>query len=593
LRQLFVARRAYHDISHIILPADKVRFKAFEYLRQNLGEYMTGLHLLQIIILLLIAVLALTTIARKLAIPYPILLVVGGLVLSFVPGLPTVRLDPDLIFLVFLPPLLWFAAYFTSWRDFRANASPITLLAVGLVLATTAAVASVAHAVLPGLGWAGAIVLGAIVSPSDAVSATATVKQLHFPRREVTILEGESLVNDATALVLYRSALVAVVRGTFDPSNTVMDFFLAATMGIAVGVIVSVVSCWVLRLTEDSFSEIAITLLVPYIAWVLAEQAHASAVLACVAGGLYIRQHFSAIVAPTTRIQAKAVWDVLVFILNGVIFILIGLQLDTLREAIPADQLGALTVNGLLVCATAIAVRLVWVPVSAWVPRLLSRSLRARDPMPPWPNLLILGWCGMRGIVSLAAAMALPLTTAAGTPFPFRAEIILMAFMVILVTLVLQGLSFPALIRILNLADDKSIEYEERQARERAATAALTLLDAMTDEDWTVPDHVEQLRIHYSRRLQRNVNSEAPDTEGMKEVTEAFRRLRHETLTAERLAVINLRNEDVISDEVLHHLEHELDVEALRIGIGELRVSYVQSTKKTTRKITKKPSKKS
>jgi Na+/H+ antiporter len=592
LRQLFVARRAYHDISHIILPADKVRFKAFEYLRQNLGEYMTGLHLLQIIILLLIAVLALTTIARKLAIPYPILLVVGGLVLSFVPGLPTVRLDPDLIFLVFLPPLLWFAAYFTSWRDFRANASPITLLAVGLVLATTAAVASVAHAVLPGLGWAGAIVLGAIVSPSDAVSATATVKQLHFPRREVTILEGESLVNDATALVLYRSALVAVVRGTFDPSNTVMDFFLAATMGIAVGVIVSVVSCWVLRLTEDSFSEIAITLLVPYIAWVLAEQAHASAVLACVAGGLYIRQHFSAIVAPTTRIQAKAVWDVLVFILNGVIFILIGLQLDTLREAIPADQLGALTVNGLLVCATAIAVRMVWVPVSAWVPRLLSRSLRARDPMPPWPNLLILGWCGMRGIVSLAAAMALPLTTAAGTPFPFRAEIILMAFMVILVTLVLQGLSFPALIRILNLADDKSIEYEERQARERAATAALTLLDAMTDEDWTVPDHVEQLRIHYSRRLQRNVNSEAPDTEGMKEVTEAFRRLRHETLTAERLAVINLRNEDVISDEVLHHLEHELDVEALRIGIGELRVSYVQSTKKTTRKITKKPSKK-
>ena len=196
---------------------------------------MTSLHQLQIIILLLIAVLALTTIARKLAIPYPILLVIGGLVLSFVPGLPTVRLDPDLIFLVFLPPLLWSAAYFTSWRDFRANARPITLLAVGLVLVTTAAVASVAHAVLPGLGWAGAIVLGAIVSPPDAVSATAIVKQLHFPRREVTILEGESLVNDATALVLYRAALVAVVSGTFELSNTMMDFFLAATMGIAVG----------------------------------------------------------------------------------------------------------------------------------------------------------------------------------------------------------------------------------------------------------------------------------------------------------------------------------------------------------------------
>jgi CPA1 family monovalent cation:H+ antiporter len=548
---------------------------------------MTGLHLLQIIILLLIAVLALTTIARKLAIPYPILLVIGGLVLSFVPGLPTVRLDPDLIFLVFLPPLLWSAAYFTSWRDFRANARPITLLAVGLVLVTTAAVASVAHAVLPGLGWAGAIVLGAIVSPPDAVAATAIVKQLHFPRREVTILEGESLVNDATALVLYRAALVAVVSGAFELSNTMMDFFLAASMGIAVGILVGIVGCWVLRLTEDSFSEIAITLLAPYIAWVLAEQAHASSVLACVAGGLYIRQHFSAIVAPITRIKARAVWDVLVFLLNGVIFILIGLQLDTLREAIPSNQLISLTVNGLLVSATAIVVRLIWVPVAAWVPRLLSSSLRARDPVPPWPNLLILGWSGMRGVVSLASAMALPLTTSAGIPFPFRAEIILMAFMVILVTLVLQGLSFPILIRTLNLDDDKSIEHEERQARERAATAALTLLDAVADEDWTVPDHIEQLRIHYGRRLQRNVDAEAADTKDTKDmetVTEAFRKLRHETLTAERLAVITLRNKDVISDEVLHRLEHELDVEALRIGIGELRVSHVKHAKKPTKK---------
>ncbi|MDO9267994.1 MAG: Na+/H+ antiporter [Methylobacter sp.] len=541
---------------------------------------MTSLYQIKIVILLLIAVLALTTVARKLAIPYPILLVVGGLVLSFIPGLPTVHLDPDLIFLVFLPPLLWAAAYFTSWRDFRANARPITLLAVGLVLATTAAVASVAYAVLPGLGWAEAIVLGAIVSPPDAVSATAIMKQLHLPRREITILEGESLVNDATALVLYRAALVAVVSGNFELSNTVMDFFLAATMGIAVGIVVGVVSCWVLRLTEDSFSEIAITLLVPYIAWVLAEQAHASAVLACVTGGLYIRQHFSAIVAPITRIQAKAVWDLLVFILNGIIFILIGLQLDTLREAIPTSQLGLLTVNGLLVSATAIVVRLVWVPVAAWVPRFLSPSLRARDPMPSWPNLFILGWSGMRGVVSLAAALALPLATVAGTPFPFRAEIILIAFMVILVTLVLQGLSFPMLIRILNLDDDKSIKHEERQARERAATAALALLDAMTNEDWPVPDHIEQLRIHYSRRLQRNVDIEVPGKEGTKDVTEAFRRLRHETLTAERLTVISLRNDDVISDDVLHRLEHELDVEALRIGIGELRVSSGRRSKK-------------
>ncbi|MCX7094449.1 MAG: Na+/H+ antiporter [Methylobacter sp.] len=541
---------------------------------------MDNLHQLEFIILLLMAVLALTTVARKLTIPYPILLVIGGLILSFIPGLPSVRLDPDLIFLVFLPPLLWAAAYFTSWRDFRANVRPIILLAVGLVMATAAAVASVAHAVLPGLGWAGAIMLGAIVSPPDAVSATAIMKQLYLPRRIVTILEGESLVNDATALVLYRAALLAAVSGTFDFSHTVMDFFLAASMGIAVGVVVGIVSCRVLGLTGDSFSEIAITLLAPYIAWVLAEQAQASAVLACVTGGLYIRQHFSAIVAPITRIQARAVWELLVFILNGLIFILIGLQLDPLREAIPSSQLSSLTVNGILVSATAIAVRLVWVPFAAWLPRCLSASLRTQDPMPSWPNLFILGWSGMRGVVSLAAALALPLTTATGTPFPFRAEIILIAFMVIMVTLVVQGLSLPLLIHRLDLSDDTSIEHEERLAREHAATAALELLDAVTNEDWPVPDHIEQLRIHYGQRLQRNVDVEAANTECTKVVTEAFRRLRHETLTAERLTVISLRNNGVISDEILHRLEYELDVEALRIGIGELRVSPEQHAKK-------------
>jgi monovalent cation/hydrogen antiporter len=239
------------------------------------------------------------------------------------------------------------------------------------------------------------------------------------------------------------AALAAAVSGTFKLSDKLMDFVLAATVGIAVGFVVGILTCWVLSLTGDSFSEIAITLLAPYIVWVLDEQAHASAVLACVIGGFYIRQHFSAIVAPITRIQARAVWDLLVFLLNGIIFILIGLQLGSLRDAIPSSELGLLTVIGVLVSSTAIVVRLIWVPVAAWVPRFLSSSLRARDPMPPWPNLFIIGWTGMRGIVSLAAALALPLTTFAGTPFPFRAEIILIAFMVILVTLALKACHFP------------------------------------------------------------------------------------------------------------------------------------------------------
>ncbi|MDP2326296.1 MAG: cation:proton antiporter, partial [Gammaproteobacteria bacterium] len=286
-------------------------------------------------------VLLLTAVAEKLVVPYPILLVIGGLFLGLIPGLPTVTLSPDLVFLVFLPPILWAAAYFTSWREFKENLRPISLLALGLVLATTAAVAAVARAVLPGLGWAEAIALGAIVSPPDAVSATAIGKRLRIPRRVVTILEGESLVNDATALVLYRAAVGAAVGGSVVLGDTLLQFVLAAAGGVAIGIVVGMVSRWALCATTGSFTEIAITLLAPYLAWVLGEVTHASAVLACVAGGLHVRQHFSAAVAPVTRLQARAVWDLLIFVLNGFIFILIGLQLGALRTAIPADRFGA------------------------------------------------------------------------------------------------------------------------------------------------------------------------------------------------------------------------------------------------------------
>ena len=245
---------------------------------------MDDLHLLEVIILLFIVVLALTTLAHRLLIPYPILLVIGGLILALVPELPVVHLDPDLVFLVFLPPILWSAAYFTSFRDFRANIRPIGLLAVGLVLATTAAVAAVAHAALPGIGWPEAIALGAIVSPPDAISATAIAKRLHLPGRLVTILEGESMVNDATALVLYRAAVAAAVTGQFSLGETLIEFVFAAAVGIGVGLAVGFIARFTLHLAKDSFTEIAITLLAPYIAWVAAEQMDASGVLACVSG---------------------------------------------------------------------------------------------------------------------------------------------------------------------------------------------------------------------------------------------------------------------------------------------------------------------
>lgn len=540
---------------------------------------MATLHQLETIILLFAAVLALTTIARTILIPYPILLVIGGLGLGIIPGLPVIRLDPELVFLVFLPPILWAAAYFTSWRDFRANARPIGLLAVGLVLATTAAVAAVAHAALPGLGWATAVALGAIVSPPDAVAATAISRQLNIPHRLVTILEGESLVNDATALILYRAAIAAAVGGVFVLSHTLIEFVLAATVGIAAGLLVGALARWILGRTSDSFSEIAITLLCPYIAWVLAEQAHASGVLACVAGGLYLRRHFSELVAPATRIQAKAVWNLLVFLLNGVIFILIGLQLGELGREVPAGQFGSVIRIGALVSVTAVVVRLVWVPLAAWIPRALSPALRARDPMPPRQALFLIGWTGMRGIVTLAGALALPLTTDGGAPFPHRAEIVLITFSVILATLVVQGLSLAPLIRWLKLEDDHTLEQEEMRAREHAATAGLLRLEELAGDggdNAAVPEQVEQLRTLYDQRRQRYAWPRAVTPDCTTEADRAFKRLRHETLTAERRALIDLRNKGIVSDEVLHRLEHELDVEALRLGIGEQRNIHIK-----------------
>jgi len=532
---------------------------------------MDSLQQLEIVILLLVAVLALTTVARTIFIPYPILLVVGGLVLGMLPGLPLIRLDPNLVFLVFLPPILWAAAYFTSWRDFRANLRPITLLAVGLVLATTAAVALVARAILPGLGWAGAIALGAIVSPPDAVSATAIARRLRLPHRVVTILEGESLVNDATALVLYRAAIAAAVGGTFVLSETLAQFVLAAAVGVLIGVAVGAVSRWALCLTSETYADIGVTLLAPYVAWVLAESIHASGVLACVAGGIYLRRHFSAI-APATRIQAGAVWNFLVFLLNGVLFILIGLQLGGFRDAIVSHGLGTMIWYGAIISATAIAVRLVWVPIAAYIPRLLSPSLRARDPMPHWSVLFLIGWAGMRGIVSLAAALALPLTTASGAALPFREEIILLTFAVIMSTLVLQGLSLAPLIRMLKLTDDGMLEREEAHARGQAATAALKRLEELDGEEWAMADHVERLRTQYAQRARRFAHPADDDPDCSKHGAEAYRRLRHETLSAERRAVIALRDDGIISDEVLHRIEHELDVEALRIGTGDVRM---------------------
>jgi CPA1 family monovalent cation:H+ antiporter len=310
----------------------------------------------------------------------------------------------------------------------------------------------------------------------------------------------------------------------------------------------------------------------PYAAWVLAERAHTSAILACVVGGFVLRRTFSAIVAPATRIQARAVWDVLVFVLNGVIFIMIGLQLGAMREAGSTGSLMGLAAEGAIISATVIVVRLAWVPLAAVIPRLLSPGLRRRDPLPPWPQIFLLGWAGMRGIVTLAAALALPLTTASGARFPFRDEIIVLAFAVILSTLVVQGLSLKPLIRALKFGDDTTLEEEEALAREAAARAALARLEELAKQPWVRREQLERLKAIYEQRVNRASQLNPGDNEAAAEALAVFRRLQAEALTAERQTVIKLRDDGVISDEVLHRIEQELDAEATRIGLGEVRV---------------------
>ncbi|CAA9337588.1 MAG: Na+/H+ antiporter [uncultured Gemmatimonadaceae bacterium] len=508
-------------------------------------------------------VVALTAVARRLPVPTPILQVGAGLLVGLIPGVGIPELEPEVVFFVFLPPVLWAAAFFTSLREFKANARPITLLAVGLVLATSFAVAVAARALLPGLPWAAAVALGAIVSPPDAVAAAAIVSRLPVPRRVVVILEGESLVNDASALVLYRTAVAAAVTGHFSWGESIVRFFIDAAVGALVGLLVGWLILRAMRWTKDALAETLLTLAGPYVAWVGAEQLHVSAVLACVAGGLYLRQHLSTAVGPMSRLQARSVWDLLVFLLNAMIFLLLGLQFGELLREVPAGSLGAVVRTGAAIGVVVILVRLAWVPVATALPRLLSRDVRRRDPAPAWRPLFLVAWTSMRGIVSLASALALPLAVAGGAPFPYRTEIIVITMCVIVMTLVVQGLTLAPIIRAFDFTPETTHVREERVARLEAARRGAEALDDLAREPWADARDVEWLRGELRDRLRLR---EHPGG-----TPEGRRRLRAGMIAAERRMLVRLRNEGAISDEVLRELEQELDLDAVRAGLGDGR----------------------
>jgi monovalent cation/hydrogen antiporter len=521
---------------------------------------------------LLVAVVALAIIAPRLHIPYSILLVLGGLLLGFVPGLPRFTLDPDVVFLLLLPPLLYSSAWLTSWRDFRANLRPISLLALGLVLLTTVVVAVVAHALIPDLPWAVAFVLGAIVSPTDAVAATAIAQRLGIPQRIVTIIEGESLVNDATGLVAYRFAVAAAVAGVFSLGEASLQFVLVSVGGIALGLAAGWGLSYVHRWLDNPPLEITITLVTPFAVYLLGEEVlQVSGVLATVTTGLYLTWRAPTFYSSGTRLQAYAVWETLTFLLNGLVFILIGLQLPgilaILNTTIARRSPILLVWDAALVSLTVILVRLVWVFPQAILPRLLSRRLRERDPYPGWRTVVLIGWTGMRGAVSLAAALALPEVTVAGAAFPERAFVIYLTFGVILATLVVQGLSLPLLIRGLGLHDDGASERQETQARLTAAQAALARLDELASQNEVSRESAQHLRKHYEAQVSSITKRFKPAANELGEDhATTYQRLEREALQAERSAVIGLRNQGEINDEILRRIERELDLEEQRLA---------------------------
>jgi Na+/H+ antiporter len=507
---------------------------------------------------LLVALLLMLAFAAWRGLPLSLLLVCGGLVLGFVPGLPHVELPPDLVLVAILPPLLYSSAFFTGLRDLRTNLRPISLLAFGLVIATTCGVGLVAHAAIPELSWGGAFTLGAILSPTDALAATEVLSRLPLPRRIVAILEGESLINDGMALVLYKFAVAAAVTGTFSIWHAAWDLPLNVFGGIAVGLAVGYVVRQVRKRVDDTPTEVAIALLSGYLAYLPAAALGVSGVLAAVTIGVYMGWYTPELTTVQTRLSGNAFWEILVFVVNGLLFALIGLQLRAISSRL--DVTWTLLGQCAAVIAAVVLVRAVGVPLITYVPRFLFRRVRERDPYPPWQYPAVISWAGVRGAVSLAAALALPIDV------PHRDLIVFVAFTVVLFSLIGPALTLPALVAALGLQDDGLVAREEAKTRIKAAEAALLRIEEIADEGWANDDSLDRARGQYRFRTNRfRARLTGEDDGGAEERSELFQRLRRELLDAERRAVISLRNEGVITEEVMHRVERDIDLEASRL----------------------------
>jgi Na+/H+ antiporter len=523
---------------------------------------------LLLIISLLFVVSMLTMLSDKIRISYPILLVIAGLGIGFIPGIPSITLQPDLVFIIFLPPLLYAAAWNTSWNDFWKFRRPIFMLAFGLVIFTATAVAFTSHAVIPGFSLPLGFLLGAIISPPDAIAATSVLQQLKVPKRITAILEGESLINDASSLIVFRFALAAIFTGQFTLWEAGANFLLVAVMGVVIGLAIAHVVYLIHRFLPTTPSiDTAITLISPYLMYIAAEHFHFSGVLAVVAGGLFLSFRSHEVFSYSTRLQAVSVWETLVFLLNGVVFIMIGLELPFIIKELGESSLFDAILYAVLISMVTIIVRILWVFPGAYLPRILNKKVRERETRPSWPSVFIVGWSGMRGVVSLASALAVPITMSNGQHFPQRNLILFITFVVILFTLVLQGLSLPWLIRVLKIEAPESEAHHDHAIRLRLATVVVDLLERSYSEESASIDAFIRLKERYQRmadiansRLQQDENAQQAGA-----FLPKYRKMLLEAVQARRAELTKMSRLKEFPDELIRKREAELDLEEARL----------------------------
>jgi len=521
-----------------------------------------------IIIMLLFGITFLSILSKRYKFPFPIALVLSGVAISLIPGLPVISIDPAIIFIIFLPPLLYGAAWNTSWHSFKASIKPITMAAVGLVLFTTVLVAITAHLLIPDLSWPLSFLIGAIVSPPDAVAATSLTAGLGLNPRIITILEGESLVNDASGLITYKYALTAIATGNFVLWHAGLNFLLVVTAGIAIGLVIGYILFLVhKKFICDPVIEVTLTFLTPFASYLLAEHFHFSGVLAVVTSGLYLSFRSATIFSNQSRIMVYAVWEVVIFILNSLIFILLGLQLRGVMQGISNFPLGALAVYGIVLSAVVILVRFLWILPGAALPLYFSKNAMKKEGL-NGRNRVVFGWAGMRGVVSMAAALALPLTLPDNMPFPHRNLIIFLTFCVVLSTLLLLGFTLPWVIQKLKLPA-YSIDAEEYEVRTDIVAETITHIEENLSllQDELLNNIKSKYEVKYNRLqktdLPANYFGNGKTLDG--NIFNEYSKLQIDLIGVERKTLERLHMQGKTSEEILRKIEKELDLEETRL----------------------------